>query len=290
MRVPSVHGLVDLQDVQVAVQDADPVLDAVEDRRQETLALLQLALGLLAPQRVGDVLRDEDQQFAVALGIMKVLLVALDHQDAERALAALQRHAQPFAGGGSDQFDGAFGCHELDLLVRRQQRQARAQDILGQPPAQFFGLGSGVEFIDKIGKAQPASGRIDQGDVEIAGIKQAGHDAMDRRVERVHVFGLAGFLRDLEESRLQDFRLAMLVDLFLELAVGQLQRQGALGDQFFQLVAVDVQFRFHLATVGVAVLAGLFPAGFLAGICVANFSFLPGCHFFHATSQGQGRL
>ena len=103
--VPSVHGLVDLQDVQVAVQDADPVLDAVENRRQESLALLQLALGLLAPQRVGDVLRDEDQQFAVALGIMKILLVALDHQDAERALAALQGHAQPFAGGGSDQFD-----------------------------------------------------------------------------------------------------------------------------------------------------------------------------------------
>ena len=113
---------------------------------------------------------------------------------------------------------------------------------------------------------------------------------MDRRVERVHVLGLAGFFRDLEEGRLQDLRLAVLVDLLFELAVGQFQRQGALADQLFQLVAVHVQFRFHLAAVGSPGLAGLFPAGVLSGFCVANFSAFPGCLFFHATSQGQGRL
>ena len=141
----------------------------------------QRLVGPLAPQGLGDVLRHEDQQLSGRARVMKILLVALDDQHAEGEIAALQRHAQPLAGGRAQQLDQPRRRPSARPAGRDQQRLAAVQDVLGQAAAERLRRRRRIELVDEIGKAQGAARVVDQGDVKVAGVQQLGDDAAGRR-------------------------------------------------------------------------------------------------------------
>src|ERR1700692_1275965 len=99
-------------------------------------------------------LRNEFQDFPVALSEAGIFVVALDYQRPNAGGAALQGNAQPVKRRGANQFHLAPAHQILKHGGRGQQWLAGSQNIFGQAVAEWLGTWSWILFIDKVRKAQ----------------------------------------------------------------------------------------------------------------------------------------
>ncbi len=228
--VPDAHGaeLFDLVAVEFGrghVGVEDRAVLGVDDELHGAVVLEHLPIAsfgiaqgqILAPffDRRRDVLRHEDQDFEVVLGVAGLGAVGLHAHDAPRhAVAAAQRHAHPVEGRRADRFHLAGRPELLELLRIDQHRLAGADDVGRQSPSHRHAAGRiGIALVDEVGEGEEVTLAVERGDVEVARVHERADDAVDGWVEVVEALDLAAKLGDAEEGRLQDLALHALGDV-----------------------------------------------------------------------------
>ena len=154
---------------------------------------------------------DEGHELLVGLGVVDLLVVALHHHGPDRLAVGSQRHPEPVDGRDADELDRPLQHHLLDLVERREQRFARPQHV-GRQPTRLpgahrlpeVGVGERVAgLVDAVGPVERLVLLVVQDDVEVVRVHQLAHDAMDVRVELLHVVRAARGLGDAVQRRLE---------------------------------------------------------------------------------------
>ena len=118
------------------------------------VGLLERFGGVLAFQRVGDVVADERQQFLVARVVACVPAIALHGEHADRLAAPDQRHAEPARRDACR--NGRFrpGACSRSMPSRRPAAPCRVRSTYSvRPWPSSRGWRTLIEFVDRIRKA-----------------------------------------------------------------------------------------------------------------------------------------
>ena len=135
----------------------------------------------------GQLARHETQNLFVAVAVANVFGIGLHHQGTESLVSYFQRHAHPVERSRPVAFDFATPLHLLEHFGRGQQRFAGAQQILRQAASQFLWGGRWLLLVHEIREAEHFGGRIVERHVEVPGVHEFIHNAVDGGKELLQI-------------------------------------------------------------------------------------------------------
>ena len=205
---------VDLEVPPLPAQHEDEVGQRRHDRAEPQLVRPQHLLGALALDGLGDLRRDEHEEVAVLLGVADLPGVALDRQDADDAVAPVQRDAEPVHGAAPDLLDLAGRDELLEDRRRSEEGPARPEDVLRQALSERLRRERLVDLVDEIREGQDAAAPgVVQGDVEVPRRHELVDDAVQGPEELVLARDLLRRFRDPVRRLLQPLGPPLLRDV-----------------------------------------------------------------------------
>ena len=156
---------------------------------------------MFSVNRVADVLGDESQKVQILVSVERALTVALDRHDTQNLVVASERNSQPDRRSHSDQLDFPLVCQLPVPLLVRQQRPARAADIVGQALLQpQRGQLGRLVLVDVEGERVQTRLLVVECNVEVRGVEQRRQLPVHGCQESVQIARRTRFQKDPQED------------------------------------------------------------------------------------------
>ena len=205
-----------IEESAIDARSINAVYRALYERAIPRFGMSQRFFVTLVVDRAGQLLRDERQDFLVALAETHILVIALNNQNSEGLVACAQGYTHPVNGRGPQQLHFAAGLQFFEDLGGRQQGFPRAKHVLGEASTETPGSRCGVLFIHKMWKAQHLGGGVVQRNVKVPRVHQLADNVMNRGIEALQVRSGPGALCDPIECRTQNLRALVFFDVAVQ--------------------------------------------------------------------------